>query len=363
MEDSFSSLILWGWDQTWNGIFQDEAEAGTVPARVLARYQDIFRVITPYGECNVQPSGRLRMQSASPNEFPVTGDWVHILMNDARDHALIQGILTRRNKFSRKAPGDIIGDVVEEQVLAANLDHLFLINALDHDFNLRRMERLLTLGHQCGVPMTILLSKLDLCPDSTEKIRQMQSVSGTVPVLTYSARDSRGLEQIRRILLPGTTTAFLGASGAGKSTLLNTLAGEDWQEVNAVRIGDSRGRHTTRTREIFRLPQGALILDTPGMRELALWDSEQGIQDTFSDIEDLAQSCRFRDCTHQVEPGCAVMEALSAGSLNAKRYESYIKLKNEMAYTRGRRRGYEEDPKTQKMKQISRFIRRAHKKK
>ncbi len=363
MERYTDILGPWGWDASWEEIYAREKIEDNVPARVLARYQDIFRVATPYGELNVQPAGRLWQQSRGPNDFPVTGDWLQIQMNDSRDHAVINAVLSRKNKFSRKAPGDIIGDVVEEQILAANLDHIFLINALDHDFNLRRMERFLSLSHECGAGITILLSKLDLSPDSEAKLELMRTVTGDIPVIAYSALDQRGLEEVRAILQPGSTTVFLGASGVGKSTLLNTLAGQPYQEVQEVREGDSRGRHTTRTRELFRLPSGALILDTPGMRELALWDSDQGIQDTFGDIEDLARNCRFRDCTHQVEPGCAVTAALEQGILPPKRYESYIKLKNEMEYTQSRKKGYEEDPKTKRFKQIAKFIRRQHKKK
>ncbi len=362
MMDEFKILPQWGWNDHWAHLYSRADAEDSAPARVMARYQDIFRIITEYGEINAEVSGKLRLSSNSPNEFPVPGDWVRVHLNDTKDHAHILSIIERTNKFSRKAPGDVLGDVLEEQLLASNLDHIFIFNALDRDFNPRRVERFLALSHACGAAPYIILSKEDICTDLKAKKALMQNVAGDTPILSISTLANKGITQLRKILLPGTTTAFLGASGVGKSTLLNLLMGEDLQEVKTVRK-DSRGRHTTRTRELFLLQSGAIILDTPGMRELALWEADQGLEDTFQDVEALFSQCKFRDCTHQVEPGCAVMAAVESGALSQKRYDSYIKLRNELNFTNAKSRGYSDDPKQIRQKQIAKFRRQVHKKK
>ena len=333
------------------------------PARVIARYQDIFRVMTAYGSVNAAVSGKLRLSSSSPDAFPVPGDWVKVIFNEHRNHAVIASVLPRKSKISRKAPGDILGDRVKEQVIAANADIIFLFNALDRDFNPRRMERFLAISMKSGAFPVIILSKSDLSNRVSKQVALMREVSRDVPIITISTLENQGLDEVNQYLNPGQTVAFLGSSGVGKSTLLNKLAGHNIQDVREVREKDSKGRHTTRTRELFLLPNGALVLDTPGMRELALWNTEDTIEDVFSDIAEISKNCRFKDCRHINEPGCAVIEAVENGSLDKKRYESYLKLSLESAYTGRRSRNYDTDNVAKRTGQIKAFVRRKHSKK
>jgi ribosome biogenesis GTPase len=242
--------------------------------------------------------------------------------------ATIHELLPRKSKFVRKAPGE----KVEEQVVAANIDNVFLVTGLDGDYNLKRLERYLVLAWESGANPVVILNKIDLCGDLSGLLQEVQTVALQVPILTMSALGNEGVEAMRPYLGPGLTGALLGSSGVGKSTIINQLLGEGRQKVKEVRATDSRGRHATTQRELIPLPFGGLLMDTPGMRELQLWGSGEGFDDAFEDVLALARQCRFRDCRHLAEPGCAVRSALESGALDTRRHENYLKLQKEIAY-------------------------------
>jgi ribosome biogenesis GTPase len=270
----------------------------------------------------------LRHLADDASQFPVVGDWVVCRIDDASSKALIQNILPRKTKISRK----VAGERTEEQVVAANVDTVFLVMGLDGDFNLRRMERLLTTAWEGGVFPTVVLNKEDLAAHPEAHRRDVEAIAPGVPVLTLSALKARGLEQLQSFLGKGQTVALVGSSGAGKSTLINQLLGSEAMKTREVRAGDDRGRHTTTHRQMFRLPGGGLLIDNPGIREVQLWGAEGGLQASFDDIEALSVDCRFRDCEHQSEPGCAVLEAVEDGRLAPERLENYRALQRELLY-------------------------------
>lgn len=319
-----------GWNDQWGQIFQTflnmdpEYSAG----RVVLEHKHMYRVYSEHGELLAEVSGKMKHIATGREHYPAVGDWVVMKARPEEGRATVHGILPRTSKFSRK----IAGSTTEEQIVAANVDTVFLVNALNQDFNLRRLERYLILAWESGANPVIVLSKADLCDDVEAKIAEVESVAFGVPIHAISSQERQGLEQLEPYLRTGQTVALLGSSGSGKSTLINTMLGKQVQEVLAVREGDDRGRHTTTYRELFLLPKGGLMIDTPGMRELQLWHADEGFQDAFDDIEQLGQMCYFSDCKHRNEPRCAVREAIDNGTLDRSRYDSYLKLKRELAY-------------------------------
>jgi ribosome biogenesis GTPase len=251
---------------------------------------------------------------------------VSLVPNEER--AVIHAMLPRKGAFKRK----VSGEDTNEQVVAANINTVFIVNGLDGDFNLRRIERYLAMAWESDASPSILLNKADICEDVAARIAEIEAIAIGVPVHAISAAKDQGLEIVRNFLSPGSTAAFLGSSGVGKSSIINKLLGEDRMKVNEVREWDSRGRHTTAFRQLLLLPTGGIIIDTPGMRLIKLWGDEESVDRAFDDIENLAFACKFRDCRHQSEPGCAVLAALEDGSLDQKRYQSYLKLKKELRY-------------------------------
>lgn len=319
-------LTAWGWDAGFDAAFAPHRLAGLVPTRVVTATAGDYGVIAPDGERRATLSGRLRHAAADPTELPAVGDWVALEPAvDGADDARIVAVLPRRSAFLRHAPGDRS----EAQVLAANVDTVFLVAALTRDLNPRRMERYLGAAWASGASPVVVLNKADLCADIGSAVRRIEGVAPGVPVVAVSAVARDGFDRLTPHLVAGRTVALLGSSGVGKSTLVNALLGEERQLVRATREDDERGRHTTTSRELIRLPGGSLILDTPGMRSLALWDDE-GIERAFADIEALAVACRFNDCAHDREPGCAVRSAIEAGELASARLESRRKLEREL---------------------------------
>ena len=317
-----------GWRDTFESAFQQYRDLGHFPARVAVEHRGSYKLYCEQGEVSARVRGKLRFQSEGASDFPAVGDWVSVSGVESGGSPQIEAVLPRQSKFSRK----VAGANTEEQVVAANVDTVFILQGLDHDYNLRRLERYLVAAFESNASPVVILSKADLCEDVDEKIIGAQSVAPGTPVHAISSVSGQGLDALEQYVVRGVTVAFLGSSGAGKSTLINRIVGEEIQKTGAVREHDSRGRHTTRHRELIVLQSGGLLIDTPGMRELQLWDSGGSLSDAFSDVESIAAACYFSNCRHQNEPGCAVREALTDGTLDADRYESYVKLERELEY-------------------------------
>lgn len=326
---SFDALIQFGWNEYFAQHFQPFIAKDYLPARVSYQNQHLYRLYTAQGELMAEAAGKLRYEAASTEDLPAVGDWVGVRFRPQEDKARIQVVLPRQSKFARKAAGA----KTEMQIVGANVDTIFLVTSLNLDFNLRRVERYLAMIWDSGARPVIVLSKSDLCQDEAEinaRLTAMQPAAQNVPLHAVSVKTNRGLDDLLQYCQVGQTIALIGTSGVGKSTLINHLLGFEKQKVKEVREHDDRGQHTTRHRELILLPQGGLVLDTPGMRELQLWEVEGGIGATFDDIEAVAADCYFNDCQHQNEPRCAVQAALSAGTLESKRFANYDKMQKEL---------------------------------
>ncbi|MDY6902601.1 MAG: ribosome small subunit-dependent GTPase A [Cyanobacteriota bacterium] len=321
------NLEYLGWNDFFASNFEQLRQQELTVARVAIEHRNSYVLHSEIGEVSGEVTGKFRHQ-ATQAEFPAVGDWVVISLRESEKSATIHSVLPRKSKFSRQSAGGI----TSEQIVAANVDTVFLVSGLDGDFNPRRIERYLILAWESGANPVILLNKADLCQNLEDCLNKVENIALGVPIITISAANSQGLEALQPFLQPGQTVALLGSSGVGKSTITNQLKGEAIQAVKAVRQGDDRGRHTTTHRELILLPNGSLIIDTPGMREIQIWASEDSLQSTFEDIETLAEECRFRDCQHINEPGCAVQQALQDGKLNNSRFLSYQKLQKELDY-------------------------------
>jgi ribosome biogenesis GTPase / thiamine phosphate phosphatase len=316
----------YGWSDLLGQTFAPYAAQGFAPGRVIVQQRGLYTVVTDHGELRAQISGRL-IHAAQEGGYPVVGDWVAVASPAAEGDATIHAILPRRTSFMRKA-----ADRVQTmQVVAANVDVAFLVASMNADFNVRRLERYLATAWQSSARPVVVLTKADLCAAPAVVVAEAEAVALGAPVLAVSARTGVGMAELATYLKPGETSVLVGSSGAGKSTLVNAFAGVDRMATAAIREEDARGRHTTSHRELVLLPGGALILDTPGMRELALMDADEGVSVAFDDIEALALNCRFNNCGHSNEPGCAVREALDTGVLDAARWQSFRKLQGELA--------------------------------
>jgi ribosome biogenesis GTPase / thiamine phosphate phosphatase len=310
---SVTSLGALGWSAHFAEAYVPYEDDGFIPGRVAVQHRGAYVV------------GRLRQEAEIGGELPVSGDWVVVRPYPEGGRGTIHAVLPRRTTFSRKEPFKN----VREQVLAANADVVFVVTALDRDFNLRRLERYLATAWESGAEPVVVLSKADLCDDVPAAVADVELIALGVPVHVASSVTGDGVDALRAYLSDDRTVALLGSSGVGKSTLINSLLGEEALATAELRR-DGRGRHTTTTRELVLLPEGGLVLDTPGMRELQLWDAEEGLGTAFGDVEALFEHCRFRDCRHEREPGCAVKRALADGTLDPDRYRSYQKLQREL---------------------------------
>ncbi|MBD0379099.1 ribosome small subunit-dependent GTPase A [Paenibacillus sp. WST5] len=288
----------------------------------------MYRVQTESGEALAEVSGKMRHNALRREDYPAVGDWVVITVREDEQRATIHAVLPRKSKFSRK----VAGQVTEEQIVATNVDTVFLVTALNLDFNVRRIERYLVLAWESGANPVIVLSKADLCDDPEAKAAEVEAVAVGVPIHIISSAENRGLADLAAYVSAGQTVALLGSSGVGKSTLVNRIYGEEILETGDIRSGDDKGKHTTTHRELIALPGGGILIDTPGMRELQLWDASEGLSTSFQDIEELGASCFFQDCKHENEPKCAVKQALTDGTLAHERFQNYLKLQKELAF-------------------------------
>jgi ribosome biogenesis GTPase len=326
MGPDVNQLDKWGWDARLAALFQPHTNS-LEPGRVLSEHRGGYVVATARGEVEAAVSGRYRHEAAMSEDFPAVGDWVALDMGDGDKSAIIQALVPRKTRFLRPARGDSLG----AQVVAANVDVVLLVVGLDHDFNLRRIERYVALAWSSGAEPVIVLNKSDVCDDIGGRTADVAAVSPGVPVRVLSAIDGTGLESLAPLLEPGRTVALIGSSGVGKSTIVNALLGWERQSTGAVREDDQRGRHTTTMRELVVTPSGALLIDSPGMRSVGMWDIDEGMAEAFADVEAFASQCRFSDCAHGTEPGCAVQAAIAAGTLPAARLASQQKLEREWA--------------------------------
>lgn len=321
------SLRDYGWNDFFENAFKNLNDPKLQPARVLLSGSGVFGLAGEAGDLSGSLAGRLRHLADNVAEIPAIGDWVAVSA-DSGGAARIENLLPRRTKLSRQ----VAGRRSEEQVVAANVDLVLIVMGLDGDYNLRRLERFLSTVWDSGARPAVLLNKSDLCDDADTRRAEVQRTAPGVPVLLSSLAEDRGVDAVREQLRARETAVLVGSSGVGKSTLINRLLGAQVQKTREVRSGDGRGRHATTHRELFRLAQGALLIDNPGIRELQLWADESSLAHSFPDIDALAETCRFRDCSHRTEAGCAVLEAARNGTLDPARLQNYHSLQKELRY-------------------------------
>ncbi len=328
-------------------------EEGFTLARVAAEHKDRYSVLWDNKIIPAEVTGRLMYSAESRKDYPAVGDWVAVHLYE-NSHAIIHHVLPRSSFISRKSSGKEFN----EQLLAANMDIVFIVQGLDDDYNIRRMERYLVVASESGAVPVVLLSKSDLLADDGIRLKaeEVKRSAPGITVITYSAKNHSHIEEIKKLIAPETTVCFIGSSGVGKSTLINTLAGKELLETNEVREADSKGRHTTTRRELIPLENGGFVIDTPGMRELGLWNDSGAIDEVFPEIAALSRECRFTDCTHIHEPDCAVRAAVDQGQLAGGRYESYVKLKKEAEYVASKTDIFKSQERKAKEKQLGRAI-------
>jgi ribosome biogenesis GTPase / thiamine phosphate phosphatase len=351
------TLEDYGWSDFFAAPFAAYAAEGFEAGRVLLQHNRALVLYTAAGETPAETTGRLRFHARGAEDLPAVGDWVVIRRAEGEEKAKVHEILPRRSKFSRRAAGS----ETAEQIVAANVDTVFLVTGLDNDFNPRRVERYLIMAWESGAEPVVVLNKADLIEEAEERRAEIERVAPGVPVLLLSAKRGEGVGQLLPYVGRGRTVALMGSSGVGKSTILNRLLGSEVQRTAEVRISDARGKHTTTHRELFVLSGGGLVLDTPGMRELQLLVSEKGLRETFEEIEEASAGCRFTDCRHEGEPGCAVRAALDAGRIDAARFASYRKMQAEMRHAAtliDQRKAQEEKSRT---KRIHRDLKKIYK--
>jgi len=328
MKQAEMSLQFLGWNSFFDDHFNRLSGDKGFPMRIARQDKFRYLVLGVDGEKTAILTGNLRSDTLPASERPAIGDWVVVENGGNNESLVINGILPRQSQFVRKTAGQ----TTSEQVVAANIDTLFVVTGLDHDYNLRRIERYVTQSWNSGAVPVVLLNKADVCQTVEIPLNEVMAVAAGIDVHAISATEGIGLDVLNTYLGPGKTVAFVGSSGVGKSTIINRLLGDEHFVTMPVREDDSRGRHATTYRELLPVPGGGVVIDTPGMRELQLWGTQENLQGAFADIEDLGDACRFRDCSHTCEPGCAVLLAIDNGSLDPGRYNSYQKLKKELAY-------------------------------
>lgn len=348
----------YGWNDSWNTKWIDQSDneklQASIAGRILLEHKHMYRVVTAEGEWLASLSGSFKHTAHDRRDFPAVGDWVAVEKMPGEEKGIIRSILPRTSLFSRK----VAGLTTVEQIVAVNVDIVFLIMSLNLDFNVRRLERYIIAAWDSGANPVIVLTKKDLCDDPQVFVDQANDVAFGVPIHVVSSVTGEGVAELQELLKDGKTAALLGSSGVGKSSLTNALCGEDVMVVQNIREDDDKGRHTTTHRELFRMPGGGLLIDTPGMREFQMWDNSESLNTGFKDVEQFANSCRFTDCQHTNQPGCAVQEALENGSLTRERYASYEKLKRELAYVERKADAAAQKAERGKWKQITKDMRK-----
>ncbi len=350
------ALDGFGYTPLLEAAFSETAEAGEVPARVVEEQRDRFRIVRAaegFGvlEEEAKASGALRREADSASQLPAVGDWVSVRPAEGSLSVILR-LLPRTSAFMRKAPGDVRHDRIEAQVIAANVNFAFIVAAAGLDWNPRRVERYVALALAAGTTPVLVIAKSDLAENPASLLAEAARAAPGLRTAMVCAPEGSGLGELSFALERGKTVVLLGSSGAGKSTLLNALAGEDLAGTGEVRVDDQRGRHTTTHRHLYRLGSGALVIDTPGMRELQLWADEEAVGSAFPEIEALAADCRFRDCAHGLEPGCAVRAAVESGELEEGRFASWRKLSREAAYLRTKENHSAKDAERRRWKSI-----------
>jgi ribosome biogenesis GTPase / thiamine phosphate phosphatase len=328
MADSELTLETLGWDPALERDFAPFRQNGLEPGRVAVEDKHYYVVITPQGDLTGQVTGKLLHQAHGPSDLPKVGDWVVLSRVPGETKAVIHHVLERRTWLSRK----VTGREIEEQVLVTNIDTAFAVQALDNSFNPALVQRHMVMICESGAEPVIVLNKADLCDSIPEKVDHIRKAAGDAPIIVASGKTGAGVEALAAHIRLGKTAVFIGSSGVGKSTLINDLCGEVIQATAEVRERDAKGRHTTTWRELIVLPQGGLVIDTPGMREFHMWLANEGMREAFADLDLLATQCHFRDCTHTVESRCAVLQALAGGQVPRDRYERFVKLQKELVY-------------------------------
>jgi ribosome biogenesis GTPase len=328
-DDEAAALRALGWDEGWDAALADYARDDVEPGRVAASHRGgAYDVLTASGEVRARLPGRARRE-ADAAELPVVGDWLAVGAKTGSTGPTIEGVLPRRTKLSRRAAHEPGADRAREQVVAANVDVVFVTASLADEANPRLLERYLTLAWESGARPVVLLTKADLEPDPERRVAEIAPIAGETPVIAVSTRTGSELGRVRAVLEPGTTGSLIGPSGVGKSTLVNALAGEELLATGSLAT-DGSGRHTTTRRQLVVLPGGGILVDNPGIRELYLWVAREGLEEAFADVVDLAAHCRFADCRHETEPGCAIRAALADGTLAPDRWASYRELEREL---------------------------------
>jgi ribosome biogenesis GTPase / thiamine phosphate phosphatase len=317
-----------GWNSFFEENWKNTVNVSFFPGRVISEQKNLYKIQSEKGEFLAYISGKMMYQLGLQENFPAVGDWVILELPELSDRCVIHGVLPRKSVFKRKEAGH----KKEEQVVAANIDYVFIVSALDHDFNLRRIERYLALTWESGAVPILLLNKADLALHLEEQVNLLEKISFGASVHVISCYDFRGFESLSTYDKPGMTIALLGSSGVGKSSIINHLLGGNIQHTQGLRKRDNGGKHTTTSRELFRLPKGGLMIDTPGMRELQLTSLASGITESFQDIEVLSKNCRYTNCQHRTERDCAVLLAIEKGVLDPDRLKSFHKLQRENSY-------------------------------